>query len=169
MHGRGNGRRLRAVAVAATAALATAAPAQAQDEQGGLFEPLHFEETVEYTRTQAGQTASVLYVNELQEGSNRQGVTGYLDGAPFTGVAIDHDDERQGDHGTYSLSGWADPAGAAPALPFGGALTLSVDRSANVATWTLDGSLGGRSVSYTSSPLVLPAGIYQLGGVIPLF
>lgn len=166
---RGNGRRLRAAAVAATAALATAAPAHAQEEGGGLFAPLHFEETVEYTRSQAGQTASVLYVSELQEGSNRQAISGYLAGAPFTGVAIDHDYGKQGDHGNYSLSGWADPAGAAPALPFGGALTLSVDRSANVATWSLDGSLGSESVSYTSSPLVIPSGIYQLGGVIPLF
>ena len=164
----GNGRRLRAVAVAATAALVSAAPAYGQDE-GGLFAPLHFEEAIEYTRSQAGQTASVLYVNELQAGSNRQGVTGYLDGAPFTGVAIDHDYTSQGDHGTYSLSGWADPAGAAPALPFGGSLTLSADRSANVATWTLNGSLGSQSVSYTSAPLMLPTGIYQLGGVIPLF
>jgi len=164
----GSGRRLRAVTVAATAALASAAPAYGQDD-GGLFEPLHFEETIEYTRTQAGQTASVLYVNQLQEGSNRQGVTGYLDGAPFTGVAIDHDYTSQGDHGSYSLSGWADAAGAAPALPFGGALTLSVDRSANVATWTLSGSLGSQPVSYSSAPLVVPAGIYQLGGIIPLF
>ena len=161
---RGN-RRRRGVAVIATGvALAWAAPAHAQ----GL-DALAFEETVEYTRTQAGNTVGVLYVNALAGTGNRQAVSGYIAGAPFTGFAFDHDYTKQGDEGHYSLSGWADPAGAAPALPVSASLTLTVDRIANTGTWSLDGTVGGQPVHYTSSPLVLPPGLYALGGVIPLF
>lgn len=165
---RGTRYRLSVAAVAATTALAGAAPAGAQEGGEDPFSPLFFTDTLEYTRTQAGKTAGLLYVNDLQSGSNRQGVTGYLGGAPFTGVAVNHLYEKKGDKGHYSLSGWLYPAGEAP-VPVSAAMTLNVDRTANVGKVSVNGNLGDEPVQYVSSPIVIPPGVYGLGGLVPLF